>query len=268
MTDTHTHLYMQEYSGGGQAVERAIAAGVSRMVLPNVDVSSIIPMKELHSRYPENTAMCMGIHPTELGDDPSSALDLMERELEQGGYAAIGEVGIDLHWPDSPTADAQTVAFARQLEWGARYRLPVIIHSRDARDETLAVISAVKESLATQGRELPPLIFHSFTGTSEDVAAIREVCDPWFGINGVVTFKNAPGLREALPVIGAARMLLETDAPYLAPVPHRGQTNESAFIPLILHKIAEVLAIDAHKLEEITDSNAARLFFPQTAATQ
>ena len=144
-------------------------------------------------------------------------------------------------------------AFARQLEWAVRYNLPVIIHCRDGVDETLEVIR-------NAGDRLPKLIFHSFTSGLEDVRKIREVCDPYFGINGVVTFKNAASLREALPEIGIDKIVLETDAPYLAPVPHRGSRNESSYIPLIRDKVAETLGISPEETERITDFNAEQLF--------
>lgn len=267
MTDTHTHLYMPQYEGDeAGAVERALAAGVRHLVFPNVDLGSIAPMRKLHALYPEATAICMGVHPTELGPDPDGVLATMEEELNKGGYAAIGEVGLDLHWPDAPSLADQQRAFAAQIKWGAKYGLPVIIHSRDARDETLEVIANVARDLDKEGHAMPELIFHSFTGTPEDVEAIRRVCDPWFGINGVVTFKNAPDLRKALPVISLDRMLTETDAPYLAPVPHRGQRNESAYIPLVVATIADVLGVTPEEVERITDANARQLFFRQISS--
>ena len=262
MTDTHCHLYMEDYGAERHdVVRRAMAAGVSRLVFPNVDGASIAPMRALHEAFPDNTVMAMGLHPTELGDDPSPLLDVVERELREGGYAAVGEIGIDLHFEDNPPLAAQQQAFGRQLRLAAELHLPVIIHSRDSRDEVLEVISTLQQ----QGVELPPLVFHSFTGTPDDVRAIRRVCDPYFGINGVVTFKNAPDVRPAVAEIGADRLLLETDAPWLAPVPHRGRRNESAYIPAILDVCAAQLGIAPAQLERITDSNAGALFFPSSS---
>ncbi len=253
MTDTHTHLYMDAFAGEeSAAVERAIAAGVTGMVFPGVSPESHEAMMALHERFPENTKVALGLHPTELGEDYDTTLDIMERELEKGVFSAIGEVGIDLHW-DASNVDAQKKAFARQLEWAKCHNLPVIIHCREGVDETLEVIKGA-------GENLPPLIFHSFTSGLEDVRKIREVCDPYFGINGVVTFKNARELREALPEIGIERIVLETDAPYLAPVPHRGSRNESSYIPLIRDKVAETLGISPEETETITDRNADYLF--------
>lgn len=259
MTDTHTHLYMPDVydDGGSGAVARAIAAGVTRIIFPCVNLASLPEMKRLHGEFPDNTAIAIGLHPTDLEGDWRGTLDEMESILaaDPSAFCAVGETGIDLYH-DSSMAAEQKEAFLRQIGWARKYRLPVIIHCREALEETL-------ETLQQAGvEELPPLIFHSFTGTPEDVARIREVCDPWFGINGVVTFKNAPRLREALPLIGLDRMLLETDAPWLSPAPHRGKTNESSRIPFIRDCIAATLGVDPAEVEKITDRNAAVIFEP------
>lgn len=253
MTDTHTHLYMDAFAGDeSSAVERAIAAGVTKMVFPDVCPESHEAMMALHRKYPENTRVALGLHPTEVNGDAEIVLDAMEPLLATGAYSAIGEVGIDLHW-DASTIEIQKRAFARQLKWAAKNDLPLIIHCRDGVEETMDVIKGCKYPL-------PTMIFHSFTSGIEDVKRIREVCDPYFGINGVVTFKNAAPLREALPEIGIERIVLETDAPYLAPVPHRGARNESSYIPLIRDKVAEVLGISSEEVERITDENSKEIF--------
>lgn len=257
MTDTHTHLYMADAYEGDcvGAIDRAIAAGVDRMVFPCVDIRSIEPMRELASRYPDNIRLALGLHPTELGDNWISDIETMERMLP-GEFAAVGEIGIDLYH-DSSGLGRQREAFARQLSWARRYSLPVIIHCREGLEDTLDVIRRT-------GSENLRLIFHSFTGTAKDVARIREVCDPWFGINGVVTFKNAPALREALPHIGIDRILLETDSPWLSPAPKRGQRNESSRIPLIRDCVAATLGISPGEVERVTDESADALFFNVT----
>jgi TatD DNase family protein len=250
--DTHTHPYLEEFAdGGSEAVERALAAGVTHMVLPNVDESSILPMMSLHERYPEVTSVAMGLHPTEVGENWQEIVDRMENLLLQGGFVAVGEVGIDLYW-DRTYRASQIECFKRQLRIAGGMGLPVIIHCREGLDETLAAISEVKPDTR--------LIFHSFTGSPEDVERIRRVCDPMFGINGVVTFKNARPLREAIPLIGADRILLETDAPYLAPVPHRGKRNEPAFVTHTCAKVAEVLGRQVSEVEALTDANARGIF--------
>lgn len=253
MTDTHTHLYMRDAypDGGVSAVERAIEAGVTRMVFPCVNLDSLPDMRALHERFPDNTRLALGLHPTDLGESWREDLDAMEAMLP-GDFAAIGEVGID-HYHDDSMRGEQREAFARQLVWAQAHRLPVIIHCREGLDDTLRVISEAEDPL-------PELIFHSFTGTAADVARIRETCDPWFGINGVVTFKNAPLLREALPAIGLGRILLETDAPWLSPAPKRGQTNESARIVYIRDCIASTLGVTPQEVETATDTAAARIF--------
>ncbi|MCM1370183.1 MAG: TatD family hydrolase [Candidatus Amulumruptor caecigallinarius] len=258
MTDTHTHLYMPDVypDGGVSAVERAIATGVTRMVLPGVDFASIPEILALHEKFPENTGAALGLHPTELGNDWQWQLDEMEKMLP-GPYCAIGEVGMDLYH-DSSRREEQREAFARQLNWARRYSLPVIIHCREGLDDTLAVIAAEQNSECTL--PMPQLVFHSFTGTTEDVRKIRTVCDPMFGINGVVTFKNAPTLREALSEIRLDRILLETDSPWLSPAPKRGMTNESARIPYIRDCVASVLGVSPLEVETVTDASAASLF--------
>lgn len=256
MTDTHTHLYMSEAypDGGTAATARAIEEGVTRMVFPCVTFSSLEEMERLHAQFPDNTRLAIGLHPTELEGDWQGELDKME-SLLPGNFCAVGEVGIDLYH-DASDVENQKAAFARQLKWAQKYGLPVIIHCREGLNETLEVIGNVEG-------ELPPLIFHSFTGTREDVRRIREVCDPWFGINGVVTFKNAPLLREALPETGLDRILLETDSPWLSPAPKRGQQNESSRIRYIRDCVADVLGVSSEEVERATDTAAINIFgFP------
>ena len=252
MIDTHTHIYMDEFSdGGADALRRAVDAGVNHLIFPNVDASSVSPMMALHRRFPGCTSVALGLHPTEVGDDWETEVDAMEKSLEEGGCVAVGEVGMDLYWDTSRKAE-QMEAFARQMRIADRLGLPVIIHCREALDETLAVIRDVNPSVV--------LIFHSFTGGPDDVRKIRELCDPMFGINGVVTFKNAQTLRDALPEIRLDRMLLETDSPYLAPVPHRGKRNESSYLPAICSRIADTLGVSAEEVERKTTENAFMAF--------
>ena len=262
MTDTHTHLYSIEAPGEGEAAtRRAVEAGVKRLVFPGIDPESTPALLELASRWPDHVRIALGLHPTELGDDWRGRLADMERMYAESGLsvAAIGEVGIDLHW-EQESLPRQTEAFAHQLDMALERGLPVIIHSRDALEETL---QPIKDCAERNGGRLPRLIFHSFTGSPEDVRRIRETCDPWFGINGVVTYKNAPALREALPEIGLDRILLETDSPYLAPVPYRGRRNESSYLPHILRTVAAALGLPEDEVEKATDRNAALLFgFP------
>ncbi len=255
MTDTHTHLYMGDYENGGDdVVKRAIDAGVEMMVFPAVDMTTFEEMKALHQRFPDHTRIAIGLHPTELGETWEQQLDEMENILSSNPekFSAIGETGIDLYW-DASNLEAQKEAFRRQLEWSAKYNLPLIIHCREGLEPALEVISSHKGTM-------PQLIFHSFTYGPEEVKRIREVCDPMFGINGVATFKNAALVRQAVKEIGIERILLETDSPYLAPVPHRGKRNESAYLPEICRKVGEVLELSPADVERITDANAKKVF--------
>lgn len=256
MTDTHTHLYSSDYEDGGvEAVKNAIDAGVGMMIFPGIDGSSLDEMRTLHKSFPENTRIAIGLHPTELGDDWEAVLDDMERQLRENPseFCAIGETGIDLYW-DKSTVEAQKRSFFRQYEWAAEYDLPLIIHCREGLEEALEVISSF------DSEKRPQLIFHSFTYGPEEVRRIREVCDPWFGINGVVTFKNASNVRDAVAEIGIDRIVLETDSPYLAPVPHRGRRNESAYIGAVCNQVAQTLGLTFEEVERHTDAHAKKIF--------
>lgn len=257
MIDTHTHLYMPEsYPGeeAGQAVERAIEAGVHTMVLPNVDRDSIDPINSLRAAYPDNLYVCMGLHPTEVFASWREDLDEIKQHLHLPGVVGIGEIGMDLH-EDASMCELQKEAFREQMMWADHYQLPVAIHQRAALQETLEIL---KETLTDR---VPAIVFHCFTEGPESVEAIRRVVpEALFGIGGVCTFKNAPYLRKALHTIGLNHIVLETDAPFLAPVPHRGKRNESAYIPLIAGAVAAELGISKEEVATVTTRNAYRLF--------
>ena len=253
MIDTHTHLYLDEFQPSPEdAVQRAIDAGVEQLIFPNVDLSTIQPMKSLHAKFPKNTFMAMGLHPTEIKDTWQEDLSLIEHEFNSSTkYIAVGEVGIDLYW-DKTYRHEQHLAFDVQLQWACDKNLPVIIHCRDGLDDILDIMDSRK------GR-LPQCVFHSFGGTIEDVERIRHRGDFYFGINGIVTFKNSK-LRDVLSTIGIERILLETDAPYLAPVPHRGKRNESTYIIHTAAHIATTLGLTLEQVNTITSDNARALF--------
>lgn len=253
IVDTHTHLYLPEFDsdgGGRSAVERALAAGIGQMIFPNVDCSTIAPMKALHSEFPDSTSMAMGLHPTEIGENWSDRLDQVEAELRGSErYVAVGEIGMDLYW-DKTFEREQMLAFERQMKWAQELDLPVIIHCRDAQPQLLEVLQGFRSSRG---------VMHSFGGAPEDVDSIRKVVDYYFGVNGIVTFKNSK-LRETLPAIGPERLLVETDSPYLAPMPHRGRRNESAYIINTVGHIAESLGRNVEAISDETTQNARDLF--------
>lgn len=261
MIDTHTHLYMADYGLENQApeamdgqcavVDRAVESGVSRMILPNVDLDSVEPIFRLHQLRPEATAVAMGLHPTEVKENWQQVLESILNTTAQrrGEICAIGEAGIDLYW-DKTFLDAQMQAFDRQAAFAVKENLPLIIHCRDGLDQALEVLQAHKGVRA---------VFHSFGGTPQDVERIRRVGDFYFGINGIVTFKNSK-LAATLPAIGMERLVTETDAPFLAPTPHRGKRNESAYIPLILGTMADAMDVNVRVMDEATTRNAQQLF--------
>ncbi|MCM1451712.1 MAG: TatD family hydrolase [Clostridium sp.] len=252
MIDTHTHLYLPEFEegGGGEAaVRRAIEAGVEKMIFPNVELATIEPMKALAEKFRDSVSMAMGLHPTEVNDGWSDAAAVCLEELGKGRYVAVGEVGIDLYW-DKTYAEEQMRAFDMQAGKAEEMDLPVIIHCREGLDQALEVL---------QGHPRVRAVFHSFGGTAEDVDRIRRVGDYCFGINGIVTFKNCK-VRETLPEITLDRILLETDSPYLAPVPNRGKRNESAYLPLVAKHISEYLGVPMREVEDATTDNAYSLF--------
>lgn len=254
LVDTHTHIYFPELAGREEMVRRAIEAGVEHMIFPGVDSSTIEPARQLHELFPDNTSLAFGLHPTEVKKDTMDAeLEAVEEALRDVGNAcvAVGEIGVDLHW-DTTTLDEQQQAFERQCKLAVQLELPVIIHSRDAFDETFEVLDSLTEK--------PAMVFHSFSGGETEVRHIlKSYRDAYFGINGVVTFKNST-LKNVVPLIPDDRLLVETDAPYLAPVPKRGLTNESAFVVHTAAFLAGLKNMTFSELSALTTENAKRLF--------
>lgn len=251
MIDTHTHLYLPEFGGEGEAVvDRAVAAGVEMMILPNVDLSTMGAVDAMHTLRPDVTRPAMGLHPTEVKTDYRCDLDAVMARLRAGKYCAVGEVGIDLYW-DKTFEREQMLVFDEQLAAAADLNLPVIIHCRDGLDRAIEVL---------QGHKRVPAVFHSFGGSTEDVERILALGDHYyFGINGIVTFKNSI-LRSVVPAMPRNRIVLETDSPYLAPVPYRGRRNESSYLPSVLAAVAGALGLSAAEADAITSANARELF--------
>ncbi len=243
--------------GCALAVDRAVDAGVELMVLPSVDRESAAEVAALHDARKSRTATAMGLHPTEVGEDWREELADIISILSPTSPVAVGEVGIDLYWDDS-NLRFQKEAFIAQILLAEQMNLPVIIHCRDGIEVCCECIEEAK-SKCNSGK-LPPLVFHSFTGSPDDVRRIRRICDPYFGINGVVTFKNSGSLPDAVREIGISRILLETDSPYLAPVPERGRRNESSFLTYVNSKVADILGLTPEETDQVTTGNAKTFF--------
>ena len=252
MIDTHTHLYLHEFDEDRDiVVKHALDSGVHHLILPNVDLDTIAPMHLLHDKYPYCISMAMGLHPTEVNADWRETLKEVESWFATRHYVAVGEIGIDLYW-DKTYHKEQKIVLDTQLHWAEEMNLPVILHCREGLDTILEVFDKYKGVL-------PKGVFHSFCGVPDDVKRIRQRGDFYFGINGIVTFKKSQ-IPDVLPEIGVDRILLETDSPYLAPVPNRGKRNESANIPHICRCIASHLGLNEEEVSQITDENAKVLF--------
>ncbi|TNE69717.1 MAG: TatD family deoxyribonuclease [Bacteroidetes bacterium] len=257
MVDTHAHLYSRKFSHDRpEMVRRAIDAGVSRLYLPNIDGESIDAMLELEAAFPENCFAMMGLHPSSVQPDTWEAeLALVEKWLQERQWAGVGETGIDLYW-DKSTLPIQQKSFARHIEWAKDLDLPLIIHSRESNEECLELVKAGQDG-RLRG------IFHCFSGSVEQA---RRMTDLGFmlGIGGTLTYKNS-GVAEVIQEIPVEHLVLETDAPYLPPVPHRGKRNESAYIVFVAEKLAEVKGIPLAEVAAATTENALRMF--RTAST-
>ncbi len=252
MIDTHAHLYAEEFDLDREAMlQRAKAAGVEKIILPNIDSTSLTRMLELEKEHQGYCHAAIGIHPTSIKTSYLEELRVVEEELKRRTYIAIGEIGTDLYW-DATYLKEQQEAFARQLQWSVDYQLPVIIHVRNSFDETFEVLRQFPQG-SLKG------VFHSFTGTVEQAHTIQEFGTFYLGINGICTFKNS-GMREVLAQLKPEMVVLETDAPYLAPVPHRGKRNESEYLRLIATQLAEVYSCTETEIAAITTKNAKSLF--------
>lgn len=249
--DTHAHLYSDEFLADQQEmVKRALDAGVTTLLLPNIDESSITAMLKLEAAYPKNCFAMMGLHPCYVKPDVENQMRLIKDWLIHRSFKAIGEIGLDFYW-DKSLAEQQYHAFREQLQLAKQYKLPVSIHSREATRECINEVKTLQDGNLSG-------VFHCFSGTLEEA---KEIIDLGFylGIGGVVTFKKS-GLDKIIENIDLKHIVLETDAPYLAPVPYRGKRNESAYIPLIGEKVADIKNLKIEDVAAITSSNARKLF--------
>lgn len=249
--DTHTHLYLDAFDADRtEVVKRAVEQDIRFMLLPNIDSLSATPLLSLCRQFPENCFPMMGLHPTSVKEDFEQQLEYMGELFDQHAFVAVGETGIDLYW-DKTYRKEQEKAFRYQADLALERKLPLVIHSRESFHEIIHILEDYRGSGLTG-------VFHCFTGNSHEAG---QAIDLGFmlGIGGVITFRNAK-LDEVVENIGLEHLLLETDSPFLAPMPFRGKRNESAYINLIANKISQVKQLPREQVAEITTENALRLF--------
>ncbi|MNU35806.1 putative deoxyribonuclease YcfH [compost metagenome] len=251
MIDTHAHLYDEQFSADiTEIISRARANGIEKVYLPNCDSTTIPAMMALTEQYPGYCIPMIGIHPCYVKESYEAELNIMQEWLDKAPFAAIGEIGLDYYW-DQTFVAAQKEAFRRQIDWALERALPIVIHSRNATQDCIDIVRE-KQNGQLKG------IFHCF---GDDLNAAQQIIDLGFklGIGGVVTFKNST-LPEVLRAIDLEHLVLETDAPYLAPVPYRGKRNESSYIPLIAQKIADIKEVPLSTVAACTTKTAEALF--------
>lgn len=251
LTDTHTHLYYEaDPEKLAQLMQRCFDNDITRLFLPNVDSSSIPQVFNLVSLYPENCFPMLGLHPCDVKENYQEELDIIKRAAEKAKIYAIGEIGIDLYW-DKATLPFQQEAFRQQIAWAKELNLPIVIHCREAFDEIFEILKEVKDD-KLRG------IFHCFTGTAEQAAKAIEL-GFYLGIGGVLTYKNS-GLDKALVNISLDHLVLETDSPYLTPVPFRGKPNESSYLIYIAQKLADLKQVSLEEVARVTTLNSKTVF--------
>ena len=251
MIDTHTHLYVEAFDEDREEViERAIAKGVGEFYLPAIDSAYTQRMLDLEKAFPDHIRLMIGLHPTHVKENVEEELEHVEQMIDQHPYVAVGEIGIDLYW-DKSTLAAQQKAFDQQIKWAKERKLPIVIHCRDAFEEVFAILEENK------GDDLFG-IFHCFTGTIED--AKRAISyNLKLGIGGVATFKNGK-IDQFLAQLPLSSLVVETDAPYLAPVPYRGKRNESAYLPLVVSRLSDIYALPEEQIVAATTQAANEVF--------
>ena len=253
LVDSHSHLFLEEFADDlPQVMQRAREAGVTHIFMPNIDSTTIESLLSVCAAYKEFCFPMIGLHPTSVNKNYKKELDIVAGQLaSSNGYVAIGEIGLDLYW-DKTFLREQLLAFEKQVEWALEYHLPIVIHTREAFYYIYKVLQPYKETGLTG-------IFHSFTGTSEEAAKLLDFPGFMIGINGVVTFKKSQ-LPEVLKDVPLAHIVLETDSPYLTPVPNRGKRNESARLKDTLIKVAEIYRESPEVVAEATSENALKVF--------
>ena len=251
LTDTHTHLYSEEFDlDRSEMMQRAFSKGVSRFFVPAIDSTCTKAMYELEENYPENVFLMMGLHPCYVKENYVDELNHIEAELAKRKFIAIGEIGIDLYW-DKSTLEIQKIAFKHQIKLAKKYKLPIVIHCRESFDEIFEVLESEKSDDLFG-------IFHCFTGNLEQAQQAISL-NMKLGIGGVVTFKNGK-IDQFLHQIDLKHIVLETDSPYLAPVPFRGKRNESSYVHLVAEKLATIYGVSQEEIAKITTENSTAIF--------
>ncbi len=251
MIDTHAHIYASEFDNDrDEVVKRALEQGIDKILLPNIDLESIEPMLKTEAAYPEICRTMMGLHPCYVDGNVEQTLAIIRGWFEKHNFIAVGEIGIDLYWDKTFRAE-QEMAFVTQLNWAKEMNLPVVIHTRDSIEETLTLLSQEQDG-SLRG------VFHCFGGSVEEAQAINEL-GFHLGLGGVSTFKNG-GMDKVIPHLDMNWVILETDCPYLAPVPHRGKRNEPAYTSLVAARVAELRGESVEAIDAITTKNAEALF--------
>ena len=252
-TDTHTHLDGEEFKADlPDVIGRAKAQGVGRVLVPAIDLKSVDTVLAVCRQFPGYAFPMIGLHPEEVKADWETQLRQLKARFTEASFIAIGEVGLDFYW-DRTFEREQLLAFEAQVEWAVETQLPLMIHCRKAQNELLHILKRYE-------KELSGGVFHCFTGNQKEADQLLKFERFALGIGGVLTFKSSH-LREDLPaVVPLGRIVLETDSPYMAPVPHRGERNESAFVRLVLEKLAEVYGVSAEEVAQTTEENVRRIF--------
>ncbi len=249
--DTHTHLYSEEFNADRyERINDAIEKKVTKFFMPNVDSASIEGMLQLEIHFPDQCFPMMGLHPCSVKENYREELAIVKKWLDTRRFWGIGEIGIDLYW-DKTFIKEQELAFREQIYWALEYNYTIVIHCRNAFDEIFSILKSYEK--------LPKGVFHCFSGDFIQAQKILSLGNFKLGIGGVVTFKNS-GLDKVVEQLNLHDIVLETDAPYLAPMPYRGKRNESAYIPLIAEKIAQLKNVSVEEVARVTTENAIEIF--------
>jgi len=252
MIDTHSHIYLEDFDDDRKdVILRAENAGISKILMPNIDSGSIDAMMMVEKENPGYCFSMMGLHPTSINAGFEKELEVITGWFEKGTFAGVGEIGIDLYW-DKTYLEQQLVVFEEQVKLAKKLGLPVVIHSRDSFPEVFSVIDKLWDN-DLKG------VFHSFTGTEKDLEHILDYKTFFVGLNGVLTFKNS-NLRDFIAKASLEKIVVETDAPYLTPVPYRGKRNEPSYVKYVCVHLAQVFSVDVRDIDKITSDNAEKLF--------